>query len=361
MTKTISIFLITLTFVFQACSNLTPMPSETLQAPPDPASNLPTTTTLVVSPTPEEGPVSVNTPELEADLITDEMAPVSGLRVYYLRGGNLWSWTDENGKVQLTDTEDMTTIHVSEDNQTLAFMRGSSVWKVRADGTGVQLLDTQTEIGGVLSFAPNGNLLAVSTRDHIDIIDLTSITKTTMLTYSAIPDGYFPEVVWNPDSTGFKTVIPASNENENAEMLFVFTNGTVASLAKFEMFGFPYLSPDGGYAIYVSEMGEDRKSLYLMDSSGATRPYGKAEDTVSGYGWFTDAKRFLYESGFKMFIGNVGSEPVEVNLTVKGKIIWVNDMTYIALQDDILGLGDLQGANTILDSGVSDFDAALVN
>ena len=256
----------------------------------------------------------------------------------------------------------MSIARVSDDGQLLAFMRGREVWTVRMDGTDARLLVTQPEAGGKLWFAPNASLLAISTSDHISVVDLNAGSETTVVTYPVIPDGYFPEVLWMPDSSGFKTIIPTPTESGQAEMLYVFPDGTVASLAKFAMVSSPdfpyYFSPDGGYVIYTAKLDDGRESLYLMDSSGATRPYGEPAASVRAYGWFSDSKSFAF--GWKetprLFLGEVDGSPVEIALTLPGNVRWVDASHYLAIRSGELIWGDVNGLVIVIDSSVTDFD-----
>jgi Tol biopolymer transport system component len=257
----------------------------------------------------------------------------------------------------------MSTARLSNDGQLLAFVRGTEVWTVRIDGTDARMLMTQAEEGGALWFAPNGLLLAVSTRDHIDVIDLSASTHNSVATYPAMPGGYIPEVVWSPDSSGFKTVIPSQVENGQAEFLFIFTDGTTARLAKFGMVSLseslPYLSPDGGYIIYVAKLGEGQEALYLMDSSGATRPYGEPAESVWALGWLPDSKHFVYaaENPSRTLMGDViGNPPVELVATDLERMRWVDAEHFLAMGEGSLYLGDITGGKTLIDVGVSGFD-----
>lgn len=344
------IFALTLLLATLACGSKTPLPT------PESAS------TLDASPMtgqPTAPPEDLATKQAGR---TEPREVVPGFRILYLREGNLWVWTEASGIAQLTNSGDISTIRVSGNGQLLAYMRGRDVWTVQMDGKDARLLGTQPIEGGALWFAPSGSLLAVSTGDHIDVIDLATLSAVTVLTYPVIADDYYPEVVWSPDSSGFKTVIPAPTENGQAEMLFVFTNGTVASLAKFVMSplseSLPYLSPDGGYLIYVAKLGADQESLYLMDSSGATRPYGEPVASVRAYGWLPDAERFVYgwEEPQRTLIGSVGGAPAYNEIVFPQTVRWVASEYYLAVENGDLVLGNLDGARMLIDTSVSGFD-----
>jgi hypothetical protein len=313
-----------------------------------------------------EQPVSpTESLETEPGMVTDVTVSVPGLRVVYIREGNLWLWTEADGTSQLTDTGDMSTIRVSDDGQILAFMRGNEVWTVHMDGTDARLVDTQASENGKLWLAPNNTLLAVSASDHIDLLDLSAGGKNTVVTYSIIPHGYAPQVIWMPDSSGFKTIIPVASDR--AEMLYVFPDGTLASLAKFTMVSSPdnpyYFSPDGGYVIYTAKVDDGRESLHLMDSSGATRPYGESSESIRAYGWLPDSKSFAFgQTGTsRLFLGQVDGSPIAVDLALPEYIKWIDASSYLALRNGELIWGDMNGATMMIDSGVTEFDILPVN
>ena len=360
MTKPYSIFLLTLilTLASVACGSATPILTGTLPPAPEPATVAATTSVSQ----PDASPVASPTVAEPGTGATQRVSGPSGLRVLYIREGNLWSWTEASGNVQLTGTGDMSTARISYDDQSLAFMRGREVWTVSMDGTDARLLVTQGDAGGALWFAPNGSFLAISTKDHIDVVDLNTSVSTTVVTYPTLAHAYYPEVVWSPDSFGFKTAIPPQTESGQAELLFVFPDGTQASLAKFALVplteSLPYLSPDGGYLIYVAKVSDGKESLYLMDSSGATKPYGEPADRVRAYGWLPDSKHFVYgqENPARTFLGNVVGPPAEIVLENYQTIRWVDAEHFLAMQDGDLYLGNMNGGKKLIDVGVSDFD-----
>lgn len=351
MKKTPLVLILILLVGLPACGTSTPLPT------PNPAS----TTLVDTFPEPSPVPQAASTDVPETSPSQPMFAP-AGLRVVYLRDGNLWSWTETGGSSQLTGTGDMSTARLSHDGQLLAFMRGRDVWTVRMDGTDARLWVTLEKEGASLLFAPDTSFLAISTRDHIELVDLTSGNSTRVVTYPAVPDGYYPEVVWTPDASGFKTIIPPQAESGPAEMLFVFPNGTIASLAKFQMLPLsesaPFISPDGGYVIYAARMSAGKESLYLMDSSGATKPYGESMENVRAYGWLPDSTHFAYGGGNSLggYMGSVGGLPTVIPVSLPPKLRWVDANHYLAIDNENLILGDLNGGRIPIDTSVQDYD-----
>jgi dipeptidyl aminopeptidase/acylaminoacyl peptidase len=312
-------------------------------------------------------PLEAGTPASTATYSeTEPIATVSvlpGLEVVYLRDGDLWSWTEKSGNVLLTNTGDLSAIRLSKSGKLLAFMRGREVWTVHMDGTDPRLLVTENKERGALWFSPSGRRLAVSTTDHVDVIDLSDGSTKVALSYSFVPNNFFPEVIWSVDETGFKTVIPQNSETGQAEFLFVFINGTVASLAKFSITplleSLPFISPDGGYVIYTTKLNNGKKTLHLMDSSGATKPYGEPAGYIRALGWLPDAKHFLYAWGpnQQMLLGDVTEDsPKAISVTGYMSIHWLDAEHFLAIQGDNLYLGNINGEKSLIAEGVSDFD-----
>lgn len=351
MKKSFSIFFLTLLIGLLACGTTAP------RSTPEPAPVAGSSSTPESASAPQSSPVV----QLESTPAQTISAP-SGLRVVYIRDGNLWSWTEAGGSVQLTETGDMSSVHLSDDGQLLAFVRGLEVWTVRMDGTDARFLSRLDKEGSALWFAPVGSLLSISMKDRINVIDLNNANSTTVVTYPTIPDGYYPEVVWSPDGLGFKTVIPPQTETDQAELIFVFTDGTVASLAKFTMLpvteSLPYISPDGGYIIYVANLDGDKESLYLMDSSGATRPYGEPGENIQAYGWLPDSKQFAFgaENSQGIYLGNIGGPPVEITVASSSEVRWIDTESYLTLENSDLVLGNISAGKLTIDSDVQTFD-----
>ncbi len=360
MPKALFLIFLAMIVATSACNSAAPIPSNTGTATPQLATAIAETTA------PEPVPSALQSPTVAATTVATQPVPVpSGLQIVYLSEGNLWSWTEASGNVLLAGAGDMTAVRLFEDGQLLAFMRGREVWTIRMDGADARPLVVEEETGGALRFAPDGSLLAVSTADHIDVIDLTVGTTTTVVTYPVIPNGFYPEVVWSADGTGFKTVIPPASEKGQAEFLFVMVKGTNASLAKFSMVppaeSLALISPDGGYMIYVATLSDGKESLYLMDSSGATKPYGEPATAVRALGWMPDSGHFSYTSENQdwMLIGAViGDSSVKTNVAGFEDISWLDAERFLGVQDNILYLSDINGEKRAIAEKVTDFDFA---
>lgn len=341
-----------------ACAGVLSSPSGT-QSPAPVLNAIPASSPAsAIVPAVVENPTAEPTPASEPAATSP-----AGLRVVYLLDGNLWSWTAANRNVMLTGTGDMSTVRLSSDGELLGFMRGKEVWTIRMDGTEARPLVILEEEEGSLSFSPDSSMLAVATNARVDLIDLGTATTRTVLTYPALPDGYLPEIVWAVDSTGFKTVIPAAIETGQAEYVFISINAMKASLAKFSMVALetsqPFISPDGGYVIYVAGLPGGKLSLYLMDSSGATKPYGDPSDSVRACGWMPDSQHFAYSTGKQnqVRIGNVSDgAAVETGAMCFERIRWLDAKQFLGVQDENLYLGDIQGQTVLIAEGVTGFD-----
>jgi hypothetical protein len=222
--------------------------------------------------------------------------------------------------------------------------------------------------GGRLSFSPDGRLLAVSNRAWIDVLDLAGGSRIRAVEFPAIANyesGYLPQMVWAPDSSGFKAVVPPAAENGvnlgPAQFLYVFPNGTVATLASFALLPLyetlPLLSPDGTYIIYAA-LSDQGKAVFLMDSSGATRPYSEISDEVRIYGWAPDSKHFLYGVGVppRITLGDVGATGIEFPQIEPSTLSWIEFGKFIIIESNSMVFRDINGTSIIIDSQVSDFE-----
>lgn len=363
---------------------------------------------------------------------------IAGLEIAYVRDGDLWLWMDGIGAQQLTASGDVSDVRISDDGRIIAFTRGQEIWAIRSDGSNQHLLVRDTYLkslmqengtikladfnwfpgkpmiyfstylessdveypqlrydthlvdvnngsptqwlgpgdGGKLSVSPNGNLVAVSSPDRIDLIDLQTSNRKNLLTYPKIAvyeTDFSPQVVWMPDSSGFKTVIPSQTENgvnlDQARFLYVSLGGVVASLSIFDIVPLYEsqlsISPDGGYVLYVWTSADGQRELRLLDSSGAMKAYRKSPQQIRALAWSPDSKRFFYSIGdnYAVYMGGLDDYPV-VDLDASWSAQWVSDQYYILQKGEAAGsglyLGNLEAEKIYIDQSGNSFDIKIV-
>jgi Tol biopolymer transport system component len=122
-----------------------------------------------------------------------------------------------------------------------------------------------------------------------------------------------------------------------------------------------FISPDGGYVIFVTKLGDGKESLFVMDSSGAAKPAGEPAESIRAYGWLPDSRHFVYtrenQEQTRLLIGDIkGGPPSEMAIKKYDIIRWLDEVTYLARQDKDLYLGDINGGELLIAEDVSDFD-----
>ncbi len=387
-----------------------------------------TTESLAASTAESEPPTATVVPTSQPTEVPKEQGSLPSfepsLKILYLREGNLWIWEESAGTRQLTSGGAVEAFHASPDGRRIAFQRGQSLWVIELDGTGgtqvvasgylealsasageparlesfgwfpgrnVLYFSTYIEAGeypllnydlhlaekmpyrwlepgqgGRLAFSPDGQLLAISSREWIDVLDLKTNARQRVVDYPGIANyetDYLPQVVWSPDSSGFKTVIPPAAENGvnlgPALFLYVFPTGTVARLASFDLVplyeGLPVLSPDGAYILYSAYVEPGHAALHLMDSSGAVRIYSDAGQRVTIFGWAPDAVTFLYGvvPAGGSWLGSVSAPAKPFPFAAPDTVQWLDSGHFLAIENGTLIIYWLDGRNRPIDASVT--------
>lgn len=396
-----------LIFFAQACS-------QTLSATPRRSVSAGTRT-----PSSADAPILIETeaPTAAAEVVVPHNAPV----VVYVKGGNLWLWGTANTPKQLTRSGQDSSPKISDDAQVITFIRDGRLWaidssganerllvssvsqpsqfdfaphthevyfntttltdnfpllhdnliRVNADSRELRLLLDDAQGGRKFIFSPNGKKIALPRNDKINIVNLdggglkTVFTFPPIMMYSEI--AYIPEIVWLPDSSGFKTVIPAQDQladpTAQTRFMFISADGTiVARLAEFNaspaFANRPFISPDGSKVLYTKAQGTDLE-LHIIDASTADQTYfSHAADTFGILGWAPDSAHIVYWADHRslLWLGPQQSGAVELSDVPKAEdVIWVDAQHYFFVTDTReLRFRALGQPSILMDDGLSE-------
>lgn len=151
--------------------------------------------------------------------------------------------------------------------------------------TGELTLALNTASGGLPAYSPDGSLMAVVTPESISLANVDGsnyranlVTFERVMTYSEYH--YYPQVVWAPDSSHFKVVIPPADPLDpgalSAAIWQVNADGApgslVATLTNIFPFAWPELSPDLSRVVYQRRFGaptDNLKELHYASVNGS--------------------------------------------------------------------------------------------
>ncbi len=374
-------------------------------------------------------PVTTATPVIACG----DCGPGPGTIVAYIKGDNVWLWTEGTGSSQLTFAGGAYAPVLSGDGLEVAFLRSGELWVVNADGSderqlvGAAFLSTlaaggdtaevnehvwmpgshaiyfntlvvageagyripQYDLystnadarvdaiitletsgsGGVPYFSPDGTVVALAQPDKIIFLEVTgafwniALNFPNVLTYSEWM--YVPELVWLPDGSGVRVVVPASDPLADPTQVSTFWNVPVSGppsvlttfLASPAFASFPYISPDGETVLYLRDV-PDGLGIYTIRSDGTDTFYTWfAVGGVGLVGWTPDSVHFMYwrvptETSY-MAVGTdlaLGDTPVSTDVK------WIDSTRYLYLNGDELRISPMGGASSLIDSGVTEYD-----
>jgi hypothetical protein len=197
---------------------------------------LPTVTEVPAISEDESGSIVItDTPEIPVPSSTT-------LRVVYIKGGNVWLWTEGMGNSQLTYTGVDNTPILSGDGQEIAFLRNGELWVVNADGSAQRQL-------------------------------VSSAFLSTLTTGSDIVE--VKDFVWKPGAQTiyFNSLVVAGEAGyriPQVDLYRINTDGGVDAVIMEESpgsGGVPSFSPDGSVIALVQP--DKIKFLVVMDSSSS--------------------------------------------------------------------------------------------
>jgi hypothetical protein len=226
--------------------------------------------------------------------------------------------------------------------------------------------------GGVPYFSPEGTVVALIQPDKIIFLEVTgafwniALTFPNVLTYSEW--GYVPEVVWLPDSSGVRVVIPASDPlGDPTEVTTVWNVPVSGSATVLDTFvaapafaSAPVISPDGSIVLYLMESGSN-SNLQVRYVGGAETGYTSAETGHIGIVNISpDSTRFVYwlpqlSNTYIGAVGEIASSVSDISPNATA-VHWVDNNRLIFIGDG----GDLRyrsvdGVSSLIDAGVTEY------
>ena len=214
--------------------------------------------------TPGPGPgIVTDTPELPPPAIAI-------LRAAYIKGDNIWLWTEAAGSLQLTFSGGAYSPALSEDGQVVAFLRAGELWAVNADGSAERRLIDSAYLS-TLEVAPDTALVDdIVWRPGSHTIYFNTLTVAGMAGYqiarhdlnSIDADLGFPSLInlESPGSGGVPYVSPDATVVALAQpdkVIFMEVTGAFYTVA----LTFDFVLTYSEWA-YVPEL------VWLADSSG---------------------------------------------------------------------------------------------
>jgi hypothetical protein len=346
------------------------------------------------------------------------------LRVAYSGGGYIMLWTEGKGSRSLGDARNVDDVRISDDGQVIAYIGRNSrgiyeIWAVNADGTNQHLLAGQDYVQNIqpvhrtesFDFAPASHTLYFVT-DQYDLHRVNADSGSPMQVFGAgkggpvslSPDGRWmafyhpremvlarsdgsaarvvyewrpddgagtmgPEVIWAPDSAGFRMVAPTGPQGgPNAMTVWYFpVNGNPVKQMSYTG---PYganLSPDGRTVVYLDYQHEPI-DVHVVTADGKDTTYDSYAN-VSFMGWAPDSKHFLLNLSkdgrlVVPYLCAVGEQPVKLTDTDDAlPVVWVDAQRVLfASRGVTLHLLRVGAPSILLDANASSwFDTTYVN
>ena len=193
----------------------------------------------------------------------------AGLRVAFVKNGDIWLWTAEEREATLLTSagDGIGTVKISDDGEIVAFRRGDELWKINSDGTGErQLLEAkdfdamETEPAGAevrlgrFEWIPGTHALAFNTRLRLearDVLadDLRLVNADTLAQSVLLAPGEGGQFHYSPDgsqiaivTTGDISLINAGGGNRRDSVL---TYARVAMYSEDDYYAQPTWAADG--------------------------------------------------------------------------------------------------------------------
>jgi len=240
------------------------------------------------------------------------------------------------------------------------------IWTVDASGTVAPHMEAAPGMGGPIVFSPDGLYYAARQANRIRLfnrdgsIQMDALDFDNVLTYSEWE--YLPQVVWLPDSSGFRTVIPAhdplADPGAKSVLWDVPIGGAPTPLLSFvavpAFADFPVISPDGQNVAYMAPNGANTE-LHLLGLSIGDVIYDNYTAYQWGFvGWAPDSYQFVlwYNDIRNLVLGSPGSLAVPLtDMTFTELVSWIDSTRILFRSDANLRMSYLGSTSTVIDTG----------
>jgi hypothetical protein len=244
----------------------------------------------------------------------------------------------------------------------------SDLEMVNADSPSVKLLLNDGDGGDQFVFSPDGSKIALLQSQKINTANADGTNLKTVFTFPLVllysEQSYIPQIVWMPDSSGFKTVIPAEDgmnrPSDPARFYYISADGgPAAQLAEFVAWPAfqdrPYISPDGSKVLYVKPQGANIE-LHVIDASTADQMYfWHAANSFGLRGWAPDSVGVVYwiDDTRRTWLGSQAGTAVPLSdVTFADNVTWVGANRYLFMNESELRIRSLGHPSIVIDTGV---------
>lgn len=237
--------------------------------------------------------------------------------------------------------------------------------RVSADSPGVRVLLSDSQGGGDFVFSPDGTKIALPRTNKINVVNADGTGLKTVFSFQPIKmkdaSFYIPEVVWLPNGSGFKTVLPGPDLGALTRFMFISSDGAnVAKLAEFNASSVsgnhPFISPDGSRVLYTKAQGNDLE-VHVIDAGTADKTYfSHAADTFRIFGWAPDLRSFLCGmDDLTWLVSQDGTVTNLLDVSDAGNLVWVDAQRFLFVaHNSSLRFRRLSQPSVVLDDGLDD-------